>query len=119
MSRREQVFSAPTPAGPYSHDPEHSCADRRTLRAVPREFIADPLAAGWRYRSAAQGPDGTTSGTLWLDGNGLLLGYRGRIRNRRDERSLRVDTVSYEPVPADAFEPPEGLRTPGTAAPRR
>jgi len=118
VSRREQVFSAPTPAGP-------ACTTLRIparigrLRAVPREFIAGRLAAGWRYRSAAQGPDGTTSGTLRLDGNGLLLGYRGRIGNRRDERSLRVDTVSYEPVPADAFEPPEGLRTPGTAAPRR
>ncbi|MCC4598251.1 hypothetical protein NRY95_21525 [Xanthomonas campestris pv. phormiicola] len=107
-------------SGPYWYDPKDPCARIGGRCApAPGEFIAGRLAAGWRYQSATQGPDGTTTGTLWLDGNGLLLGYRGRIGNRRDERSLRVDTVSYEPVPADAFEPPEGLRTPGTAAPRR
>ncbi|OAX54521.1 hypothetical protein [Xanthomonas graminis] len=72
-----------------------------------------------RYRSAAQGPDGTTTGTLWLDSSGLLLGYRGRIGTRHDERSLRVDAVSYEPVPAEAFAPPDGLRTPQTRDPPR
>lgn len=107
-------------SGPYWYDPKDPCARIGGRCApAPGEFIAGRLAAGWRYQSATQGPDGTTTGTLWLDSSGLLLGYRGRIGTRRDERSLRVDAVSYEPVPAGAFEPPQGLRTPGTSAPRR
>jgi hypothetical protein len=102
-------------SGPYWYDPKDPCARIGGRCApVPGEFIAGRLAAGWRYQSATQGPDGTTSGTLWLDSSGLLLGYRGRIGSRRDERTLRVDAVSYESVPAEAFAPPDGLRTPHT-----
>ena len=68
------------------------------------------LAAGWRYDNA-QGPDGTTSGTLWIDTRtGLLLGYRGRTGNQRTERGLRVTEVTFDEVPSSLFDPPAGLR---------
>lgn len=104
-------------SGPYWYDPADPCARIGGRCApAPGEFIAGRLATGWRY-DAAQGPDGTTSGTLWLDRSGLLLGYRGKVGNRREERSLRVDAVSFEAVPAEVVTPPEGLRTPDGSRP--
>ncbi|WP_244149971.1 hypothetical protein [Xanthomonas sacchari] len=99
-------------SGPYWYDPTDPCARiGGRCTPAPGEFIAGRLAAGWRY-AAALGPDGTTSGTLWLDRSGLLLGYRGKVGNSRQERSLRVDEVSFEAVPAETFTPQENLRTP-------
>ncbi|MGF6418587.1 hypothetical protein ABH900_002070 [Stenotrophomonas sp. AN71] len=98
-------------SGPYWYDPAAPCQTiGGRCSPAPGEFILGRLAAGWRYDNA-HGPDGTTSGTLWIDTRtGLLLGYRGRTGNRRSERGLRVTDVSFGDVPASLFDPPAGLR---------
>lgn len=101
-------------SGPYWYDPKAPCIVLGgRCSPAPGEFIVGRLAAGWRYEGAAQGPDGTTSGTLWIDTQtGLMLGYRGRTGRSRRERSLRVTDVVFEAVPEAEFEPPAGLRRP-------
>lgn len=98
-------------SGPYWYDPAAPCHTiGGRCSPAPGEFILGRLAAGWRYDNA-QGPDGTTSGTLWIDTRtGLLLGYRGRTGNQRTERGLRVTEVTFDEVPSSLFDPPAGLR---------
>lgn len=106
-------------SGPYWYDPKAPCAVLGG-RCAPAQgdFILGRLVAGWRYEDAAQGPDGTTSGILWIDTRtGLLLGYRGRTGRHGRERSMRVNAVSFEPISEALFEPPAGLRSP--ASPER
>lgn len=94
-------------------DPEAPCETlQATCSPAPGEVIAGRAARGWRYRNAAgRGPDGTDSGTLWVDAaTGLLLGYRGKLSGRDEARSLRTVSVSYASVPADIFERPRNLQ---------
>ena len=106
-------------SGPYWYDPKAPCVQLGgRCSPAPGEFILGRLAAGWRYENALQGPDGTTSGTLWIDvQTGLMLGYRGRTGSHGRERSLRATAVSFETVPEEVFEAPSGLRTPAATQP--
>lgn len=108
------TLPVPDASGPYWYDPKAPCIVLGgRCSPAPGEFILGRLAAGWRYENATQGPDGTTSGTLWIDvRTGLMLGYRGRTGRSGRERSLRVTDVSFEAVPEALFEPPAGLRSP-------
>lgn len=112
--RGNYVLPVADASGPYWYDPTAPC---RTIggRCVPApgEFIDGRLAAGWRY-DKAKGPDGTTTGTLWVDtATGLLLGYRGRVGSRGQERGMRARAVRFEAVPESVFLPPQGLRQGG------
>ena len=59
------------------------------------DVVANTLVRKWRYRDAdGRGPDGTDSGTLWVDPRtGLLLAFRGRLAGRDDVRGYEVLSV--------------------------
>lgn len=111
--RGNYVLPVPDASGPYWYDPAAPCRDiGGRCTPAPGEFILGRLAAGWRY-SNARGPDGTSSGTLWIDTQtGLMLAYRGRSGTRGSERGLRATQVSFDAVPATVFDHPGGLRQP-------
>ncbi|NID13999.1 hypothetical protein [Luteibacter yeojuensis] len=68
-------------------------------------------AAGWAYRNAGgRGPDGTDSGTLWIDKEtGVLLEMRGEDVGRR-HYEWRATAVSFEPIPDGIFALPAGVQ---------
>ena len=76
-----------------------------------KKVIAGREASGWRFRHAgSRGPDGSDSGTLWIDDQyGLLLGYHAEDMQGRP-LDWSVTTVSFEPLPAGLFELPGGKR---------
>jgi outer membrane lipoprotein-sorting protein len=74
-----------------------------------KKIIAGREASGWRFRHAgSRGPDGSDSGTLWIDDQyGLLLGYHAEDMQGRP-LDWTVTTVSFEQLPAALFELPAG-----------
>jgi hypothetical protein len=72
-----------------------------------KKNIAGREASGWRFRHAGtRGPDGSDSGTMWIDDEyGLLLGYHAEDMQGRS-LDWTVTTVSFERLPAALFELP-------------
>jgi len=93
-------------------DPQRPCADLSFYcdPVEPRE-IAGRQAVGWRYRHAEQaGPDGTDSGTFWLDAEyGLVLGFSAEDLSGRKHR-MEATAISFDKLPEDTFALPEALR---------
>lgn len=90
-------------------DPARPCV-RMQARCEPAagDVVAGVPVDGWRYRHAGgRGPDGTSSGTLWVDReSGTVLAYRGEVAGRADRREMRARTVSRLPIDDAAFLPP-------------
>jgi hypothetical protein len=78
-----------------------------------KKIIAGREATGWRFRHAgSRGPDGSDSGTFWIDDQyGLLLGYHAEDMQGRS-LEWTVTTVSFEQLPAGLFELPDGGKRP-------
>lgn len=111
--RDNYVLPVPDASGPYWYDPAAPCRSMGgRCEPAPGEFILGRLTAGWRY-SNADGPDGTRTGTLWIDTQtGLMLAYRGRAGISSRERGMRAAVVTFEDVASDVFELPTALRRP-------
>jgi hypothetical protein len=79
-----------------------------------KKIIAGREASGWRFRHAgSRGPDGSDSGTLWIDDQyGLLLGYHAEDMQGRS-LDWTVTTVSFELLPPGLFELPDSGKHPG------
>ena len=93
--RDNYVLPVPDASGPYWYDPAAPCR-----------------SMGGRC-SNADGPDGTRTGTLWIDTQtGLMLAYRGRAGISSRERGMRAAVVTFEDVASDVFELPTALRRP-------
>ena len=91
------ALPVPAPAWTgFRLDPAAPCA-AMGARCEPGavDVVANTLVRKWRYRNAdGRGPDGTDSGTLWVDpGTGLLLAFRGRLAGRDDTRGYDVLSV--------------------------
>jgi hypothetical protein len=73
-----------------------------------KKIIAGREASGWRFRHAGtRGPDGSDSGTMWLDDQyGLLLGYHAEDMQGHS-LDWTVTTVSFERLPPELFELPD------------
>ena len=73
-----------------------------------KKTIAGREASGWRFRHAGtRGPDGSDSGTMWLDDQyGLLLGYHAEDMQGHS-LDWTVTTVSFERLPPELFELPD------------
>ena len=92
-------LALPVPAPAWTGfrlDPAAPCA-AMGARCEPGavDVVANTLVRKWRYRNAdGRGPDGTDSGTLWVDPRtGLLLAFRGRLAGRDDTRGYEVLSV--------------------------
>lgn len=99
-----------TSARQYVYDPANPCADTGfSCERDGAKIIAGRNATGWRYRHAgSSGPDGSDSGTMWIDDEyGLLLGYHAADMQGRAMDWI-VTSVSFDPLPADLFELPKG-----------
>lgn len=114
VSRSGDV-ALPVPAPGWTSlrlDPEAPCADM-AARCEPEsvDVVANRLVRKWRYRDAdGRGPDGTDTGTLWVDPHtGLLLAFKGRLAGRSDVRGYRVTAVEHTRVSPDLFELPRTL----------
>lgn len=96
-------------------DPQAPCADMG-VRCQPmgERFVAGALASGWRYRNAdGRGPGGTSDGDFWIDpSHGVILAYRGHMRDRDKVHELRAESVAYGPLPAVLFELPKTIAVP-------
>lgn len=82
-----------------------------TCTRVEEKTLLGRRAAGWAYRNAGgRGPDGTDSGTIWIDKDtGVLLEMRGEDVGRR-HYEWRATSVSYEAVPDGIFALPDGVQ---------
>ena len=78
-----------------------------------KKNIAGREASGWRFRHAgSHGPDGSDSGTMWIDEQyGLLLGYHAEDLQGRS-LDWTVTAVSFEHLPPELFELPAGSPRP-------
>jgi outer membrane lipoprotein-sorting protein len=78
---------------------------------VGTKEIAGREAGGWRFTHAgSRGPDGSDSGTMWIDTQyGLLLGYHAEDQQGRS-LDWTVTSVSFEPLSPELFELPLGQR---------
>jgi hypothetical protein len=78
-----------------------------------KKTIAGREAGGWRFRHAgSRGPDGSDSGTMWIDDEyGLLLGYHAEDMQGRS-LDWTVTTVSFEPLAPELFELPDDGKNP-------
>ncbi len=125
VSERDR-FALPvthTPAGrDWRLDKEAPCRDGgfHCERARDARRIAGRQVVGWRFRSAGtRGPDGTDSGTLWLDADtGLVLAYQAQDMNQR-HHDWTATSVEFGPLADELFELPQGIqrvpaRKPGT-----
>jgi hypothetical protein len=72
-----------------------------------KKNIAGREASGWRFRHAgSHGPDGSDSGTMWIDDQyGLLLGYHAEDMQGRP-LDWTVTAVSFEHLPPELFALP-------------
>jgi outer membrane lipoprotein-sorting protein len=70
--------------------------------------IAGRSVTGWHFKHAGtSGPDGTDSGTLWIDDEyGLLLSYQAEDMQGRS-MGWNVSTVTFETLPTDLFMLPD------------
>lgn len=73
-----------------------------------KKNIAGREVSGWRFRHAGtRGPDGSDSGTLWIDDQfGLLLGYHAEDMEGHSLDWI-VTTVSFERLSPELFELPD------------
>ncbi|SJZ96551.1 hypothetical protein [Novilysobacter spongiicola] len=115
MVSRSGDVALPVPAPGWTTfrlDPEAPCADM-AARCEPEsvDVVANRLVRKWRYRDAdGRGPDGTDTGTLWVDPQtGLLLAFKGRLAGRGDVRGYKVTAVEHTPMSPDLFELPRTL----------
>lgn len=96
----------------FRADPTAPCA-QIGARCEPgqHEVIAGQLVQAWRYRDAdGRGPDGTESGTLWVEPrSGLVLAFRGRVAGRDQVKELRVTSMSRDALDASLFDLPRTL----------
>jgi outer membrane lipoprotein-sorting protein len=78
-----------------------------------KKNIAGREASGWRFRHAgSRGPDGSDSGTMWIDDQyGLLLGYHAEDMQGHS-LDWTVTTVSFERLPAELFKLPDSGKHP-------
>jgi hypothetical protein len=72
-------------------------------------LIAGRRAEGWRYEHAGRaGPNGTDSGTFWIDAQyGVLLAFKAQDLARRDYRMETV-SMSFAAFPDAVFKEPGG-----------
>lgn len=103
---------ASTTARPMIYDADAPCRamDARCERAPDRIILGRP-AVGWSFRHAgSRGPDGTDSGTLWLDREtGVLLAHRSEDMSRR-HYEWRATSVDFTPLDDALFVLPAALR---------
>jgi len=93
-------------------DPQQPCRDLPfDCERVETRAIAGRQAQGWRYRYAGQaGPDGTDSGTFWLDSeHGLLLSFMAQDLGGRQHR-METTAIRFGDLPQETFAMPESLR---------
>jgi hypothetical protein len=102
-STRQYVFDAADPCKSL----DISCEREGKRNIAGRE------ASGWRFRHAGNhGPDGSDSGTMWIDDQyGLLLGYHAEDLQGRS-LDWTVTAVSFERLPPGLFELPDSNRRP-------
>lgn len=109
----------------FNYAVERPCRDfGGSCTQAGRREVAGRSTTGWRFRNAGvAGPDGSDSGTLWIDDQyGLLLAYDARDMQGRP-MNWRATSVSFSPLPDDRFElpgslPPADAKT-GAATDRR
>ena len=97
-----------TSARQYVFDPAEPCKSMDvTCEREGKKTIAGREASGWRFRHAgSRGPDGSDSGTMWIDDEyGLLLGYHAEDMQGRS-LDWTVTSVSFERLPSELFELP-------------
>jgi hypothetical protein len=101
-------------SGPFQRQRDLSRAALLKDSALQVEGVASlHEASGWRFRHAgSRGPDGSDSGTMWIDDEyGLLLGYHAEDMQGRS-LDWTVTTVSFEPLPPELFELPDNGKHP-------
>lgn len=108
-------LALPVPAPVWAQfrvDPQAPCAGMGA-RCEPGavDVVARRVVRQWRYRGAdGRGPDGTDSGTLWVEpGTGLLLRFRGRVAGQRREHEFTVLSVTDDALDPAVFELPRTL----------
>ena len=103
-----------TGARQYRFDAAEPCRNMDiSCEREGKKTIAGREASGWRFRHAgSRGPDGSDSGTMWIDDEyGLLLGYHAEDMQGRS-LDWTVTTVSFEPLPPALFELPDNGKHP-------
>jgi outer membrane lipoprotein-sorting protein len=98
----------------YLFDPAEPCKSLEVSCAREgKKNIAGREASGWRFRHAgSRGPDGSDSGTMWIDDEyGLLLGYHAEDMQGHS-LDWTVTTVSFNPLPPELFELPDSGQRP-------
>jgi len=103
-----------TGARQYKFNASEPCKDLDiSCEHEGKKTIAGREASGWRFRHAGtRGPDGSDSGTMWIDDQyGLLLGYHAEDMQGH-ALDWTVTTVSFETLPAELFELPTGGKHP-------
>jgi outer membrane lipoprotein-sorting protein len=97
-----------TSARQYRFDATEPCKNMEiSCEREGHKNIAGREASGWRFRHAgSRGPDGSDSGTMWIDDQyGLLLGYHAEDMQGHS-LDWSVTTVSFERLPTELFELP-------------
>jgi outer membrane lipoprotein-sorting protein len=103
-----------TSARQYRFDATEPCTNLGiSCEREGKKNIAGREASGWRFRHAGSGgPDGSDSGTMWIDDQyGLLLGYHAEDMQGHS-LDWTVTTVSFERLPPELFELPAGGKQP-------
>ena len=101
-----------TTARQYLFEPQDPCRSLGVAcERVGTKEIAGREAGGWHFTHAgSRGPDGSDSGTMWIDTQyGLLLGYHAEDQQGRS-LNWTVTSVSFEPLSPELFELPVGQR---------
>ena len=96
-------------ASPVRLDTDKPCFDPGfSCHRIDDRLIAGRRANGWRYRHAGQrGPQGTDSGTFWIDAEtGIVLAFEGRDLARREYRMETV-SVHFGELPDTLFRLPD------------
>lgn len=111
-TRRAWPLKYSTTARQYLFEPKEPCRSLGVVcEPVGTKQIAGREAGGWRFTHAGtRGPDGSDSGTMWIDTQyGLLLGYHAEDQQGRS-LDWTVTSVSFEPLSPELFELPLGQR---------
>ena len=101
-----------TTARQYLFEPADPCRSLGVAcERVGTKEVAGREAGGWRFTHAgSRGPDGSDSGTMWIDTQyGLLLGYHAEDQQGRS-LDWTVTSVSFGPLSPELFELPVGRR---------
>ncbi|HEY4145326.1 hypothetical protein [Pinirhizobacter sp.] len=92
----------------YFFNIDRPCADfSGSCTKGDRSTVAGHAATRWRFIAAGHtGPDGTDSGTMWIDdASGLLLGYDGKDMSGRPMK-WTVTSVDTGEISPDLFKMP-------------